>query len=56
MDTHPTTLSVYIPTRKLPLHPIERLTHLSHQRSRPINHLAMDAILQYLDREEAQLH
>ena len=54
MRHHPTTLSVYVPTRKLPLQPIERLTRLSRTRSEPINHLAMEAILQYLDREEAR--
>jgi hypothetical protein len=52
MSHHPATLSVYIPARKLPLQPIERLTALSRMRSEPINHLAVDAILQYLDREE----
>jgi hypothetical protein len=52
MSDHPATLSVYIPTRKQPLRPIERLSSLSRSRSQPINHLAIDAILQYLDQEE----
>ena len=52
MCNHPTTLSIYIPTRKRSLRPLERLTRLSRTHHQPVNHFAIEAILQYLDREE----
>ena len=55
MCNHPTTLSIYIPTRKRNLRPLERLTRLSRTHHQPVNHFAIEAILQYLDREETRL-
>ncbi len=46
------TLSIYIPKSKMDKRPIERLTKLSKQKERSINYLVVEAILQYLDREE----
>jgi predicted transcriptional regulator len=45
-------LSIYIPQKKLEEKPVERLIHLGEKRDRSINYLVVDAILQYLDREE----
>ncbi|MBU1049789.1 hypothetical protein KKG90_07185 [Candidatus Bipolaricaulota bacterium] len=45
-------LSIYIPQRKMEEKPVERLIHLGEKRDRSINYMVVDAILQYLDREE----
>jgi len=45
-------LSIYIPQRKMEEKPVQRLMKLSEKRDRSINYLVVDAILQYLDREE----
>ncbi len=45
-------LSIYIPQRKMEEKPVERLIKLGEKRDRSINYLVVDAILQYLDREE----
>jgi hypothetical protein len=45
-------LSIYIPQRKMEEKPVERLIRLGEKRDRSINYLVVDAILQYLDREE----
>ena len=45
-------LSIYILKTKMDKRPIERLTHMSKERDRSINYLVIEAILQYLDREE----
>jgi len=45
-------LSIYIPQRKMEEKPVERLIQLGEKRDRSINYLVVDAILQYLDREE----
>lgn len=45
-------LSIYIPQKKMAEKPVERLIHLSERRDRSINYLVVDAILQYLNREE----
>ena len=45
-------LSIYIPPRKMGDKPIERLMKLGEKHDRSINYLVVDAILQYLDREE----
>lgn len=45
-------LSIYIPQNKMEAKPVERLIRLSERRDRSINYLVVDAILQYLDREE----
>ena len=47
-----TTLSIYIPKSKLERKPIERLERLAKRVDRSINYLVVEAILQYLDREE----
>jgi hypothetical protein len=45
-------LSIYIPQRKMEERPVERLIKLGERRDRSINYLVVDAILQYLAREE----
>jgi predicted transcriptional regulator len=47
-----TTLSIYIPKSKLEKNPIDRLGRLAGKVDRSINYLVVEAILQYLDREE----
>ena len=47
-------LSIYIPQRKMQEKPVERLIKLGDRRDRSINYLVVDAIIQYLDREENQ--
>lgn len=45
-------LSIYIPQKKMAEKPVERLIRLAEKRDRSINYLVVDAVLQYLDREE----
>ena len=45
-------LSIYIPQKKMLEKPVERLLRLSEKRDRSINYLVVDAIIQYLNREE----
>ena len=45
-------LSIYIPQRKKTEKPVERLIKLGEKVDRSINYLVVDAIIQYLDREE----
>ena len=45
-------LSIYIPQRKMGEQPVERLQKLGQERDRSINYLVVEAILQYLEREE----
>lgn len=45
-------LSIYIPQRTLEVEPVERLINLGKNRDRSVNYLVVEAILQYLDREE----
>ena len=45
-------LSIYIPQKKMEDKPVERLIRLGEKRDRSINYLVVDAILQYLEREE----
>ncbi len=47
-----TTLSIYVPKSKLDRKPIERLDRLGKKLDRSINYLVVEAIIQYLDREE----
>jgi len=51
-ETVPTTLSIYIPKSKQGEKPIERLDRLGKKRDRSVNYLVVQAILEYLDREE----
>jgi len=45
-------LSIYIPQRKKSEKPVERLIKLGEKVDRSINYLVVDAIIQYLNREE----
>jgi len=45
-------ISIYIPDSKTKRRPIERLIKLGEKTDRSINHLVVEAILKYLDREE----
>ena len=47
-----TTLSIYIPKSKLDRKPIERLDRLAKKLDRSINYLVVEAIVQYLDKDE----
>ena len=47
-------LSIYIPQSKLEQKPVERLMKLSKKRDRSVNYLVVQAILEFLDREEAK--
>jgi predicted transcriptional regulator len=46
------TLSIYIPKTKMDKNPVDRLMKLSRAKERSINYLVVEAIVQYLDREE----
>ena len=45
-------LSIYIPQKKMEEKPVERLIRLGNKRDRSINHMVVEAILEYLEREE----
>ena len=45
-------LSIYIPQKKMEEKPVERLIRLGEKRDRSINYMIVDAIIQYLNREE----
>jgi len=45
-------LSIYIPQKKMAEKPVERLIRLGEKRDRSINYMVVDAIIQYLAREE----
>ena len=45
-------LSIYIPLRFMSQKPVERLKRLAKKRERSVNYLAVQAILEYLEREE----
>ncbi|UCF09848.1 MAG: ribbon-helix-helix protein, CopG family [Candidatus Bipolaricaulota bacterium] len=45
-------LSIYVPQKKAPDRPVERLMKLAQRRDRSVNYLVVEAILQYLKREE----
>jgi hypothetical protein len=45
-------LSIYIPRSKMALRPVERLMKLGKKLDRSVNYLVVEAILQYLGREE----
>jgi predicted transcriptional regulator len=45
-------LSIYIPQSKLEKHPIERLKALGDKLDRSLNYLVVNAVIEYLDREE----
>ena len=45
-------LSIYIPQKRMKGKPVERLKKLGLKKDRSINYLVVEAILQYLKREE----
>jgi len=45
-------LSIYIPQSKAKHRPVERLIELGKKKDRSVNYLVVEAILQYLDKEE----
>jgi predicted transcriptional regulator len=45
-------LSIYVPQEKRQHQPIERLTKLARKRDRSVNYLVVQAILDYVEREE----
>ena len=45
-------LSIYIPQKKMEEKPVERLIKLSNKKDRSINYLVVEAIIEYLKREE----
>ena len=45
-------LSIYVPQKKMAEKPVERLIKLSEKKDRSINYLVVEAILEYLKREE----
>jgi len=47
-------LSIYVPQSKAGEKPVERLIKLSEKRDRSINYLVVEAIIQYLKREEGK--
>jgi len=47
-------LSIYIPQTKVQQQPVERLIKLAKKRDRSVNYLVVEAILQYLEKEEAK--
>ncbi len=46
------TISLYVPERARKQSMVERLVCLSEARDRSVNYLVIEAILQYIDREE----
>jgi len=45
-------LSIYIPQKKMEQHLVERLMKLSDKKDRSLNYLVVEAIIEYLKREE----
>ena len=45
-------LSIYIPQKKMGERPVQRLMALGDKRDRSVNYLVVEAIVQYLNREE----
>ncbi|MDD5265032.1 MAG: hypothetical protein PHU43_09390 [Candidatus Bipolaricaulis sp.] len=45
-------LSIYIPQKRLEEKPVERLMKLGKRRDRSVNYLVVEAILEYVAREE----
>ena len=44
--------SIYIPQKKMEEKPVERLIRLGNKKDRSINYMVVEAILEYLEREE----
>ena len=47
-------MSIYIPQTKIGQKPVELLLTLGKNRDRSVNYLVVEAILQYLQREETK--
>jgi predicted transcriptional regulator len=47
-------LSIYIPQSKMAQKPVQRLMKLADRKDRSINYLVVEAILEYLKREEGK--
>ncbi len=45
-------LSIYVPQKKMEEKPVERLIRLGNKKDRSVNYLVVEAILEYLKREE----
>lgn len=45
-------LSIYIPQGKIGQRPVERLIKLGEKKDRSVNYLVVEAIVEYLKREE----
>jgi len=45
-------MSIYIPQKKMEEKPVERLIQLGNKKDRSINYMVVEAILEYLSREE----
>jgi hypothetical protein len=45
-------LSIYVPKSKSGMQPVERLMKIGEKKDRSINYLVVEAILQYLEKEE----
>ncbi len=45
-------LSIYIPVNKQIRQPLERLQKLARKQDRSLNHMVVQAILEYVEREE----
>ncbi|MGB2984205.1 MAG: hypothetical protein WBC63_10180 [Candidatus Bipolaricaulia bacterium] len=45
-------ISIYVPKNKLQQRPVERLIKLADAKDRSVNYLVVEAILDYLAREE----
>ena len=45
-------LSIYVPQKKMAERPVERLIKLADKKDRSINYMVVEAILEYLKREE----
>lgn len=47
-------LSIYIPQGKIGRQPVERLINLGKKKDRSVNYLVVEAIIEYLDKEETR--
>ena len=47
-------MSIYVPQGKIDKKPVERLIKLGKKRDRSVNYLVVEAILEYLNREETR--
>ncbi|MFC2105242.1 hypothetical protein ACFLS0_00570 [Candidatus Bipolaricaulota bacterium] len=47
-------ISIYVPQSKIQQRPVERLIKLGEKKDRSVNYLAVEAILECLEREEKE--